>query len=242
LGKEEREEKMDDKERSGTRKLFTITANPTPSTNTTPTARMVKNLLIIAGDEFVGAKDVSCESNGKFLLAARRKDNLWVALQITPQRGYKDLVERSKPRRQILGLKMASGQPLYVGWFTEMEDNRPHVCWGVTESKPYDAVNPDELQWQGGELLYIASLDGGECIVQDRREGKLYSEILPPLLFVAGRPLYRAMANQKTLLVWGTEESRPCDTISPPTLSNKMIVALGTEGVRVYEIIFKTAA
>ena len=234
---------MDDKKRGDTQTLFAVTASPPPSANAAPTARMVKNLLIIAGDEFVRAKDVSCEPNGKFLLAAQRKeDNLWVVLQITPQRGYKDLVERSKARRQILGLKMAGGQPLYVGWFTETEDNRPHVCWGVAESKPYDAVNPDELQWQGGELLYIASLDGGECVVQGRREGKLYSEILPPLLFVAGRPLYRAMANQKTLLVWGTEESRPCDTISPPTLSNKMIVAHGTEGVRVYEIIFKTAA
>jgi hypothetical protein len=205
-------------------------------------ALMVKSLTVIAENEFSEAKDVSCQPGGKFLLAAKRsKDGLWVALQVIPRVGYKDELKRGKPRRQILGLRMAGNQPLYVGWPENPADNRPRVCWGDSEGKPYDAVNSDELQWPDGEPLYLASLAGGEFVVRGTREGKLYSEIIPPLLFVAGRPLYRARFNRKMHLVWGEAESRPCDDISVPTVEGKMIMACAAEGTKIYSLTIKTA-
>lgn len=199
-------------------------------------ARMVKNLVILAGDEFIEAKDVFCSTGGKFLFAAKRKDNLWVVLQITPQSGCKDRMEKSRPRRQILGLRMAGDQPLYIGWSKDPSDNRPRVCWGETEGKPYDAIDHNELQWKDGEPLYTASLASKEFVVQGTREGKPYDEIIPPLLFAAGRPLYRAKLGQKMILVWGEKESRPCDSISVPTTKDKALTALATDGTRIYEL------
>ncbi|MFA5129041.1 MAG: hypothetical protein WC445_03710 [Patescibacteria group bacterium] len=203
-------------------------------------ARMVKNLLILAGNEFIGARDVSCLPGGRFLFAARRRDNLWVVLRIIPRSGYKDQVEKGAPHRQILGLKMAGDQPFYVGWPGDPADNRPHVCWGETKGKPYDAIDHNRLQWKDGEPLYIASLASKELVVQGTRESKPYDEIIPPLFFAVGRPLYRAKLGQKMVLVWGEKESRPCDDISVPSMEDKKIVAFATDGTRIYELTVKT--
>jgi hypothetical protein len=211
------------------------------------TELMVKNLLILGvGDtEYTETRDVSYTPSpgdpnfGVYLLAARRQsDGLWVALRIITQRGRMDTLLRGKPRSQILGLKLASGEALYVGHPPDACDNRPRVYWGESAGNPYDAVNHKELQWQDGEPLYPACEAGEEFIVQGTREAEHFGEIEPPILFAGGQPIYRARPAPSKLwfLVWGKWKSKPGNYVSPPKLEGKEIVAWATDGGKIRRI------
>jgi hypothetical protein len=229
-----------------TTKLFAVTPGaPVIPEVTQPsgwTSHMMKNLLIlgVGPTEFAETRDLSYHEiagpSGKigvFLLAARRQsDGLWVALKIVTQSGCCDKLTRGKPRGQILGLTLASGEFLYSGWPAKSADNRPRVYLGEAgEGKPYDAIDHKQLQWVNGEPFYPASEASKEFVVHGREEGERFDEIEPPILFVANRPNYRARLGEKKFLVWGTEKSKPCDFISPPQWTGKEIVAMATDGV-----------
>lgn len=202
---------------------------------------LMASLLILGAGatEYSETKDLCYDaSRGILLLAARRNsDGLWVTLQIDLQ---KKTLLRGKPRGQILGLQWASGQPLYVGMLPDMKDNRPRVYLGEGEGKPYDAINHEELQWHDGEPLYPASLDGKEFVVQGTREGKPGDEVIPPLLFVGRRPLYRKRLNRKILLVWGEEESAAASDISLPCFDGREITAFAADGSLLRRLSIKT--
>jgi hypothetical protein len=214
---------------------------------------MVKNLLVlgVGATEFTETRDLSCHETvgpsgriGIFLLAARRSsDGLWVALKIMTQSGCLDKLIRGQPRGQILGLTLASGEFLYVGWPAKSADNRPRVYLGEEgEGKPYDAIDHKELQWVNGEPFYPASEAGKEFVVHGPREGERYDEIERPILFAANQPFYRARLGKARLLVWGTERSKPCDFISPPQWNGKEIVAMAIDGVsKLQHLSIKTA-
>lgn len=204
------------------------------------TAHMVKNLLIAVGDQYEAAKDFSQSPDRHCLCAAQRKDGLWVVLHFIPQGGAPDKIERSVPHRQVLGLQLAGGRPLYVG--LPEEQPRPRVYWGETAGEPFDAIDHKELQWADGEPLYPARRDGWAYVIQGTRRSEPTDEIVPPLQFVAGRPLWRTRFGQEMALFWGTTCARgkpPYDDISQPTFDGKEIVAWATQGVRLYRLCLK---
>lgn len=233
--------------REGTKKYPAVIPGGIPSVSapsmaTQPpgwTSHMVKSLLVlgVSATEYTETRDLSYHELpgeiGVFLLAARRLDGLWVVVKIMTQNGYPDELIRGEPRDQILGLTLASGESLYVGWPAKSGDNRPRVYLGEKgEGKPYGAIDHENLQWVNGEPLYPASEAGKWFVVQGAQEGKRYDEIEPPILFVANRPLYRARLDKKKVLVWGARESDPRDYISPPRLiGREMIVAMAIDGV-----------
>ena len=206
---------------------------------------MVKNLLILpGGDQFVAAKDLSRSPDGHYACAAKRKDDgLWVVFHIVPRSGFAEGLVKSVPHALVLGLTLAGQppRPFYVGYPAEgAADNRPRVYWGGSKGEPFDTVNHEELHWFDGEPAYPASLGGKAYVIQGTRRSEPCDEVIPPLLFVAGRILYRARFGTEIVLFWGTAKSKPpCDHIAVPTFDGKEIEAWGTQGTRLYRLSFR---
>jgi hypothetical protein len=188
---------------------------------------MIKNLLIlgVGAAEYDETRDISFAPNtgnpnfGVFLLAARRQsDHLWVAVRIITQAGCLDKLIRGKPRGQILGLQLASGEPLYVGWPADSTDNRPRVYQGEDGAgKPYDAIDHKRLQWVDGEPFYPASEAGKEFVVHGAREGKHYDTIdYEELRWVDGKLFYPASEAGKEFVVQDVQEGEHFDEIERP--------------------------
>lgn len=252
-GQAGKEGKMGDGE---TKKFLAVTpgAPVVPGATQPPgwVSHMVKNLLIlgVGATEFTETRDLSYHETGGpssrtgiFLLAARRSDGLWVVVKIVTQSGCTDKLIRGEPRGQILGLTLASDEPLYVGWPAKSSANRPRVYLGKQgEGKPYDTIDHKQLQWVNGKPLYPASEADKEFVVHGTREGERYDEIEPPILFVANRPLYRARLGKAKFLVWGTDKSKPCDSISPPNFNGREVVAMAIDGIsKLHRLILKAA-
>lgn len=205
-----------------------------------PPQRWAAHAMKIIGNEFVGAKDLVYH-DGQYFFAGQRGDGLWVAARLTVRSGMQDELVRGKPYRQILGHTVGGGQALYVAFPDDNQDNWPRVV-GHGEGDHYEVIDHENLLWADGEPHYPAWKAGKVSVVRGKTPGKFYDQLVGRLDFVAGRVLYRARLGKEMFLVWGTDESNPCDDISPPRLEGKEIVAWGTRSLRLYRLVHKIAA
>lgn len=204
------------------------------------TARLLKQLSggEVTGGAIFGAREVSYQK-GQLAFSLLRRDGLYVVV-------YGDMSDplermtRSKPYRQVLGLRLANGRPLYVAWPEDPRDNRPRVVWGTEEECPYEAIDHEKLLvWDNAAPLYPAWKDSKVCVIRGKAEGKPYDEIMGQITVVGTRELYRAKLGKEVFLVWGAHESDAYEDISPPEFDGKEITAWAARSVRFYKLTLK---
>lgn len=206
-------------------------------------ARVMKQLSggEVTGGSVIGVREASC-LNGRLAFTLLRQGGSCVVV-------YGDMSDplerltKSEPFRQVLGLRLANGRPLYVAWPDDPKDNRPCVFWGKTkEGPPCDAIDHERLSvWDNALPLYPGWRDGKVCIFRGRDYGKPYDDIVGPISIVGNRELYRARLGKEMLLVWSKQESETYEHVSPPEFDGKEVTAWATRSVRFYKLAIKVA-